>query len=292
MLHQLEALIALTRTGTVSAAAVELRITQSAVSKRIASLEAQLGRDLIEPHGRGVRLTPDGADLVARSRPLVAALNEVLTQERDVRGGRLVLGVSESLLASWAPAVLATVRSRIPGLDLVLHAHRSPVAVEHVRSGAYGAALVAGDADGAPDLSSADVMSEDLVLVPSRLRPGGLPGQGVLHVLSIESGSATARSLRRQLGRLAQETGLELRVERTVESYAALVQLARAGFGHGLAPRGVARALGIAPTQLIELPGRGLQRPIRFTARPTTFQLPLVAAVRAVIESEALRLAD
>lgn len=286
MLHQLEALLAFARTGTVTAAATELRVTQSAVSKRIATLEGLLQRRLIEPDGRRSRLTADGAALVERVRPLVAALNEALSEERHVRGGRLVLGVSESLLASWAPAVLAAVRRRIPGLALDVHAHRSPVAAEHVRSGAYGAALVAGDGDLAPDLVSQHVLDEEFVLVPSRLRPGGLPGRGPLDVLSIEAGAATARSLRRQVGRLAKETGLELRVASTIESYAALVQLARAGFGHGLAPRAVARALGVPDERLVELPGPGLTRPVRFTARPTTFQLPLVVRVRDALLAE------
>lgn len=43
MLDGIEALIALERTGTVSEAAVQLRLTQSAVSKRIKALESELG---------------------------------------------------------------------------------------------------------------------------------------------------------------------------------------------------------------------------------------------------------
>lgn len=281
MLAQLEALLALADHGTMTAAATALRITQSAVSKRVAALEGQLGRELVEPHGRRVRLTADGAALVARARPLFGALSEVLRDETDTRGGRVVIGVSESILSSWGAAALARVVERLPGLELSIHAHRSPVAVEHVRAGSYSCALVAGESDHGPDLLGEEFGEEEMIVVPSRLRRGAVPRSGELEVLSIEDGAATARSLARRFGHLERQAGLAVRVSCTVESYASLVQMARAGFGHGLAPRGIALALGVPPKSVVRLPPPGLARPIRFVARPTTFAQPLVAALRA-----------
>lgn len=48
------------RTGSFTAAAAELNYTQSAVSRRIAALEAEAGGPLFERLPRGVRLTPAG----------------------------------------------------------------------------------------------------------------------------------------------------------------------------------------------------------------------------------------
>src|SRR5262245_62478904 len=79
MLEGLEALSALARFGTVSEAATRLRLTQSAVSKRLQSLQRAVGFPLIEPDGRRVRLTARGLDFVERARPLVAELR-ALTQ--------------------------------------------------------------------------------------------------------------------------------------------------------------------------------------------------------------------
>ena len=126
-----------------------------------------------------------------------------------------------------------------------------------------------------------------MVVVPSRLRRRDVPRRGVVDVLSIEPGAATARSLERRLGHLARESGLTLRVTGFVESYVALVQLARAGFGHGLPPRGVAHALGVDRRTALLLPEPGLTRPIRFVARPTTFAQPLVAGLRSAIAASA-----
>ena len=68
MLDQLEALRALKEEGTTARAAVRLRLTQSAISKRIDALEAEVGAPLIEAHGRGCRLTPAGEALVGIPR--------------------------------------------------------------------------------------------------------------------------------------------------------------------------------------------------------------------------------
>ena len=48
MIDNLEALVALAECGTMSKAALRLSITQSAVSKRIANLQVQLGKPLVE----------------------------------------------------------------------------------------------------------------------------------------------------------------------------------------------------------------------------------------------------
>jgi DNA-binding transcriptional LysR family regulator len=89
-------------------------------------------------------------------------------------------------------------------------------------------------------------------------------------VLSIEPGSATGRALRPGLARLARERELRLEPEDTVQSYTAVVQLARAGFGHGLAPISLALALGVPRRVLVRLPAPGLPRPLSLIGRPHT----------------------
>ena len=64
LLPEIDALMALQRFGTVSEAAVQLRLTQSAVSKRLRSLEDELGYRIVEPAGRKLRLT-DSAEVPA-----------------------------------------------------------------------------------------------------------------------------------------------------------------------------------------------------------------------------------
>ena len=56
--------------GTVTAAAAALHCTPSAVSQQIRSLAADLGVELTEPAGRGLRLTDAGRVLLDRADAL------------------------------------------------------------------------------------------------------------------------------------------------------------------------------------------------------------------------------
>ena len=66
-LASLEAFLAIAETGSFSAAGERLHLTQPAVSKRIAVLEAQLGRRLFDRIGREVALTEAGRALLPRA---------------------------------------------------------------------------------------------------------------------------------------------------------------------------------------------------------------------------------
>ena len=59
-LHQLRTFLAVAETGSVRAAAAELVVTQAAVSASLAALQKSLGVALVEPNGRGLRLTSAG----------------------------------------------------------------------------------------------------------------------------------------------------------------------------------------------------------------------------------------
>ena len=50
--------------GTVTAAAAALHLTPSAVSHQMRQLAREVDVELVEPHGRGVRLTAAGRSLV------------------------------------------------------------------------------------------------------------------------------------------------------------------------------------------------------------------------------------
>src|SRR6185503_17470399 len=106
MLDRLEALHALSSAGTMSRAAAQLRITQSAVSKRIAALEAELSMRLIERAGRNVRLTADAQRILQQARPLLGSLREVLRPRDGEKAQLLRIAATDSLLSSWLPAVL------------------------------------------------------------------------------------------------------------------------------------------------------------------------------------------
>lgn len=276
MIANLEALTALSEAGTMTRAATRLRITQSAVSKRIAALEAETGQKLIEPIGRRVRLTPAGVRLLEKTRPFLIALKDAISDDVPTQGGRIVIGISESILCSWGPNLLAQVQSAIPDLEFTVNTHRSPVVIDQVRSGEYMLALCTSEQRDAPELKAELLYEEPMVIVPSHLKPLDLQTQKNVPILTIEPHSVTWRCLARRLRDQSHAWPFQLEVVQTIQSFASIAQMARAGLGHGLVPIGVAQALAVPPQALIHFPPPELTRPISLVGRSTTLASPLV----------------
>ena len=154
MIDNLETLITLSRTGTMMETATILKISQSAVSKRIASLEHYYDRDLIERHGRRVVLTHHGLRLVEKVTPLISELRSVFLEDSAKRKGKIITGVSEAILSSWGPRLFARVRSDLPDVQFIFHAQRSPVVLDRIRSGEYMVGICTGSSDSDSDLQS------------------------------------------------------------------------------------------------------------------------------------------
>ncbi len=252
MFDQMEALRALEETGTTARAAARLRITQSAVSKRISALEATLGVAVVEKRGRSLVLTPAGASVLADLEPHLRAIRSRV-RTLAPGGGTLRVAATESLLAAWLPAALAEARVAA-GVELELHAHRGPLVVERVLGGHADVGICVPGEEGT--LASEPLGDEPMVLVPSGTEPLVVPPTAPLDVWTIEARSLTGAWLDRRLARHPWP----IRPTRRIESFSAAVQLARAGFGPALVPEGLARAMGVPATAAVVVPG--LRRPL------------------------------
>src|SRR5437867_797317 len=87
-LRQLAAFVAVARSGTYAAAAMQLHLAQPAVWKHVANLERALGVQLFERHGRLVRLTASGRAVLVRAEAVLEGAEAVETLARDLRSGR------------------------------------------------------------------------------------------------------------------------------------------------------------------------------------------------------------
>lgn len=81
----MKTVVAIERTGQFQAAAVELSVTQQAVSKRVATLERELGVRLFTRTARGARLTIDGQAFLPHARELAAAAERARASVRPER---------------------------------------------------------------------------------------------------------------------------------------------------------------------------------------------------------------
>ena len=283
-ISNVEALEAFSREGTMAKAATALRVTQSAVSKRIAALEREIGFAVIEPQGRRAVLTPRGVGLLERVLPVLASLRGALRDDRSEAKGRLDFGVAESILSSWGADLLLRSAQRNPTLQLAMHAHRGPIVVDRVVAGEFAAGLVADGGSWQKDLWVEALGAEPMAIIVGRssraevdtaLRKGR-----EVQVISIEERSGTWQAISRRAGAMG------LRATRRGESFFSVASLARAGFGHGLVPLGVCRTLKLRAEQVIILDRERLARPLCFIARRSTAARPLLSGFLEALKVE------
>jgi DNA-binding transcriptional LysR family regulator len=233
MLDGIDALVALETFGTVSEAAVRLRLTQSAVSKRLQALQGLVGFRLVAPQGRRLRLTPEAVAFLDRTRPLVAELRAAVRPRPAGAPASFSLALADSIASSWGPGTIRQVLASVPGLRLELHAHRSVLVLESVRLGRYDAGLCS-ELPSAKDLVQDPIVDEPMVLTGRHLKAP---------LITIEQTSATWRAILPALRELHPD--VLARELLFVESFGAVLQMARAGFGDGLLPLGFAAAMGV-----------------------------------------------
>lgn len=119
----LPVLVAVADTGSVTAAAARLYLTQSAVSAALGRLRSAIGESLVTRHGRGVVLTERGARLVAEARPhLEAIVQAALTPTRfdpTTTDATLRLGLADIADEWLIPPLLRYLEDAAPRLRLV-----------------------------------------------------------------------------------------------------------------------------------------------------------------------------
>lgn len=115
------------RHGSMTAAASELGITQSAVSHRLRRLEAFIGQPLLQRLNRGLAPTPQGQALADGFAPVLAQLAALRGASRNAaRPERLRVGVGAALAQHWLLRRLPAFARRHPDIAVEIVQLTSP----------------------------------------------------------------------------------------------------------------------------------------------------------------------
>lgn len=112
---------AVAESGSVSAGAAQLHVSQPAVSRQLRQLEATLGSTLLDRLPRGVRLTESGSLLHDYAQRIFALEQEAeiaIRELRQLNTGELTIGASSTIGNYLLPPLLAEYRRRYPGVDI------------------------------------------------------------------------------------------------------------------------------------------------------------------------------
>jgi molybdate transport repressor ModE-like protein len=136
--RRLQMLQAVSRAGSVSAAARALGYTQPAVSHHIARLEDEVGTALVTRLGRGVRLTDAGRMLVEHADAVLlrlSAAEEEVAAIAGLRAGRVRLVTFPSGSATLMAGALTRMRAAHPGVEVTFEEAEPEDAIPRLRSG-------------------------------------------------------------------------------------------------------------------------------------------------------------
>ncbi|MGP9766761.1 LysR family transcriptional regulator [Halomonas sp. AOP13-D3-9] len=143
--QSLQAFLAVADTQSFSRAAEQLHLTQPAVSKRIATLESQVGTRLFDRIGRRIALTEAGSVLLPQARRILFSVEDsrrALANLSGQVGGKLTLATSHHIGLHRLPPLLKQYTQRHPEVTLDLHFLDSEQAYQGVLDGTLEMAVV------------------------------------------------------------------------------------------------------------------------------------------------------
>lgn len=142
--NQLKAFLETAETGSLSAAARKLGLSQPTLSRQVAAIERSMGVTLFERVGKAMALTPTGLDLLehARAMGLAAdALGLAATGRSKAVGGVVTVSATDVVAAYLLPPLVQQLREQEPGIAIEiissnalsdLQRREADIAVRHV----------------------------------------------------------------------------------------------------------------------------------------------------------------
>jgi DNA-binding transcriptional LysR family regulator len=233
--------LALVRDGSIAKAAERENIAPSAISRRIADLEARAGIVLFDRSTQGVALTAAGAAYAEGCRRIfreIADLETAMSDYASGKGGQLRIASTSSALSGRLPELLAEYARQHPAVRLDIREMAARAALTALEDAQVDLAIIADYYD----FTDFEVMSfEDdhvwVIASPDHPLAGRIAArerltfEDVAHfeMVGVHHGGA----LDRLLSDAARKSGRALGERVNVESFPSLVRMVEAGFGIG-----------------------------------------------------------
>ncbi|WP_344413346.1 LysR family transcriptional regulator [Amycolatopsis minnesotensis] len=291
-LRRLQVLRAVAHHGSVTAAAEALHLTPSAASQQIRHLARELQVALLEPAGRGVRLTGAARRLLGHADAIAERWERAEADLADPSptGELRICGLPTTISALLAPAV-ARLRERWPALVVRLREAEPPECFDLVFSGAAELVVTMATPDGPPTgdarLDARPLLDDPYDLLTSPGHPLAGASGVTLADLAAEPWivGMPGTAYRRLVLALAAGAGFTPSIAHEVLEWTAVAALAGQGLGVSLVPR-LVRLPGepaVVRTELADAPSRKLITVVRRGNREDPAIIAALGALSAEI---------
>jgi LysR family transcriptional regulator, low CO2-responsive transcriptional regulator len=280
-LTQLRSLLAVAHTGSVHAAADRLFVTQPSVSAAVAGLGRELGVDLVERAGRGVRLTAAGQTFVPYAESVLGMLDQgrqAAAEAARPEAARVRVIAVNTAGEYLMPALIQAYRRERPGAEVLLEIGNRREVVERLerRQADIG---IAGRPRGRAVVGNPLVVNELIVVGREPV-----PDLGAATWLLREEGSGTRATLETYLA----EHGMNPAEQLTMGSNEAVKQALRIGLGVTLiSQHAVAAELREGVLVRLPAPGTPLHRPFHLLLARGVAPRPAVRQLAQFLRSDA-----
>lgn len=285
--RRLRVLCEVARHGSFSAAAESLGYTQPAVSRQIATLEAEVGTTLIRRVPKGAVLTDAGKLLVDRAEAILTYLDDAENELRalaGLEGGRLRMATFASAASSIVPLAIAAFRERHPSVELSVEMADPPESIPRLRAGELDLGLSHDTTDVPPGIELIPLFDDPMyVAMPAGHPLADAPSLRLADFAAEPWMLATTQTCpdSRLFLRACHDAGFEPEIAFQNDDYPAILGFVAAGVGVAMIPDMVAR--GVRDDVIVrDLDPPAPPRPI-VAAVPAGYRSPAVSAMLAVL---------
>lgn len=239
--QNLKAFVAVAESGSFSAAAEQLHITQPAVSKRINLLEQQLDTPLFDRIGRQVSLTEAGRTLLPLAQRILLSMRDAQQKVMDLRctvSGKLRLVTSHHIGLHRLPAILRKFASKYPEVELEIQFKDSEQAYLSVLAGEFDLGIVTRSPVIDPRISYQSIWLDRLIFVAAADHALGKLKSVTLEQICRHPALLPDRKFltTRVVEELFQKRGLELHTIMSTNYLETIRALISVGYGWGVLP--------------------------------------------------------
>ena len=240
-IRQLRAFVAIAETGTFTAGALRVHVTQAAISMQIRQLENEVGARVFVRAPRHVILTEAGEHLLQRARQILrehdAALDEIAELAGAERGRLRIGSASAMILTDQLPKILKELRKQHPAADIAVASGTSESLVDQILAGELDIAFVSLPVD-VRGIQTERLSEDQLVAIASPRHK--LAKQRTISAYTLageklilgERGGNT----RRLIDQFFAQAGVTLRVAMELSRQAAIRRMVEEDMGVGIVP--------------------------------------------------------
>lgn len=240
-IRQLKAFVAIAETGTFTAAALRVHVTQAAISMQIRQLENEVGAKLFVRAPRHVILTEAGEHLLQRAQQILREHDAAIEEIAELAGaerGRLRIGsASAMVLTDPLPKILKDIHEKHPQAEISVMSGTSEALVDQILAGELDLAFVSLPVE-SRGIQTERLSEDQLVAIASPRHRLGTQQTVSAYTLAGEKLILGERggNTRRLIDRFFAEAGVSLKVAMELSRQAAIKRMVEEDMGVGIVP--------------------------------------------------------